>query len=158
MVSRRTVNVHYINGIKELIEEGIVPFIQQHEDLYFYAIYFDISLLTGEITVSLNTEFDYQRRKQYYLVNNIHSKLDLRYLVTEWNYQCIASVTPIDEDTFDSVYTKKPETFAKMCVQTIHEYMNNLLPHFKGEIIVHVGDETIENSINRFKKYCLEIK
>lgn len=154
MVSRRTVNVHYMNGIKEVIESGVVPFLEMNTDLEFYAIYFDISLLTGEINVSLNTEFDYKRRQKYYQSNHPDSKINVRYLISEWNYQGVASSIPIESCIFDEIYRSKPETFSKMCVQYINEVIKNTLSNYSGEVIVHFGDEPLEKSIKRFKKYC----
>lgn len=156
MVSRRTVNVHYLNGIKESIESGIVPFFEMHNELEFYAIYFDISLLTGEIIVSLNTEFDYKRRQKYYESHFLDSSINVRYLISEWNYQGVVSCIPVDVSVFEAVYQSKPETFSKMCINYIREVLGHYLCSYNGEVIVHFGDEPIETSIQRYNKYCSE--
>jgi hypothetical protein len=153
MLSRRTINVHYLDTLKQALNDNLLPFFDEHYSLDFYCIYFDINLINGEVCVSLNTEFDYQRRKRYYTtIDKDNVVADLRYYISDWNYQGIVSVQPVDEDTFSLYYQKRPETFAKMCVLAIHEYIQEKAPEMNSELLIHFGDESLEDSRSRIKR------
>lgn len=154
MLSRRSVNAQYIKAIEDAFHEDLVPFIDSNQDLEFYAIYFDINLITGELNCALNTEFDYLRRHRYYSVSEASQCATLRYNVSEWNYQGVVSIIPVETHLFETYYLSKPEVFAKMCVATIDALMHEHLKDFKGHVIVHCGDEPLNQSIKRYQKVC----
>lgn len=153
MLSRRSVNMQYTKTVEDAFKAWLIPFIEANEDLAFYAIFVDVNLINGELNVALNTEFDYQRRKRYYDQNGIFVS-NLRYKVDEWNYQGIVSVQPVEQEAFDTYYRVKPEMFAKMCIATIDAFMHENLSNFEGKVIVHFGDEDLNQSLNRYLKVC----
>lgn len=152
VVSKRTVKTNYRKNLLNTLNNELKPFIDSNEEVKFYACLFNLDLCSGEVSVSLNTEFDFFRKKRFYESNGIDvNPDDLKYSVSEWNYQDIVNVFPVDETLVNHYYGTDPNSLSKFVTQIILEYLKDHPLQQGCEIIIRCGEEPLSQSRMRMK-------
>ncbi|QIK70060.1 hypothetical protein G7062_07080 [Erysipelothrix sp. HDW6C] len=164
VVSKRTLITNYKRNLRAYFEEQFAVFFQSIPDIAFSAIAFEVVPETGEVTVSLNTEFDFYRKLHYYKTQKIvdstlteDSLHSLKCTIRDWNYQAIATNQPVDEDVIAFHFQDKPEQFMNLFVNAILEFMDTdayqLLPKVNDFVVLCIApNDSIEQAQLRFDK------
>ncbi|WZU00040.1 DUF4303 domain-containing protein [Erysipelothrix sp. D19-032] len=106
------------------VTTSVKTLLDSEIDIIFNALALEANLEILEITVSMNTEFDFHRKRRYYERNSEEtvSIVDLRYSVRDWNYQAIAVIQPMPNNLYEAYYAKKPESFLELLTNTLLEF------------------------------------
>lgn len=115
-VSKRTVDTNYRASFYDDLCNSFKTFLRDEKGVTFYALMCDICVETGEVVVSMNTEFDYHRR-----LRQIESD-KIRFDSNFWNYQAIVQCKPVELKLIQKYYGNDDEGLLQLVTQTVKEF------------------------------------
>lgn len=102
-VSRRTVVDNFRKNLYDDVYEHLGSFCEEHKDITFYGIAFELDSQSWDVVVSLNTEFDFYRQRLFQ--EQSEGDLDsIKYDTSTWNYQAIVRCKPVEEDLMNHYF------------------------------------------------------
>ncbi|QIK57504.1 DUF4303 domain-containing protein [Erysipelothrix sp. HDW6A] len=104
-VSRRTVVDNYRKNLYDETLEQLRAFCEDHQELTFYGIAFEVDSQTWDVVVSLNTEFDFYRQRMFHQENTDKDLSEIiKYDTRTWNYQAIVRCKPVEEQLMQKYF------------------------------------------------------
>lgn len=156
-VSKRTAVANFKRDLIDAVTTSVKTLLDSEIDIIFNALALEANLETLEITVSMNTEFDFHRKRRYYERNSEEtvSIVDLRYSIRDWNYQAIAVIQPMPDNLYEAYYAKKPESYLELLTNTLLEFEESecfiTIPKDSTFLTLAMGtEETIDASFMRY--------
>lgn len=161
VVSKRTVNTNIRNNLLDYTKEVVALFLEDHRSLRFYAFALDVNTETGEVDLSMNTDFDFYRKLRYFEVNDPKAncdcdlwKMNMRFDTLNWNYQGIGSIEPVEPDLYNHYYANDPDGYLEVIEGVVREFKKT--PVFKKipktdpfNLLVRIDHESLEAYCNR---------
>ncbi|WP_342621294.1 DUF4303 domain-containing protein [Erysipelothrix sp. P66] len=129
VVSKRTAITNIKKETASFLEENMRHFIIDNAAMEFYAMAIDVNPQNGMLSISLNTDFDFNKKLHQYRIqsnNNRYNEREaietLKFTTNEWHYQAFASSCPISQELYDHYFRQNFEAYLEIITSCLVEF------------------------------------
>lgn len=145
-VSRRTAFANYRLSLLDALSSRLDTLVESEGFISFSILLVECQCETGALTCSLNTSFDYHRKRVWFEENQ-RCIDDLKYQSDYFHYQAFLTLQPIEESLFQLHFQNKLQLFKKNCELYLQEFMETesfkAIPKEEGfQFVLMFSDES----------------
>lgn len=129
VVSKRTAIANLKKETVVFLENNLDHFLEDNPGMEFYALAIDVNPLSGMLSLSLNTYFDFKKKLLQYRNQADDNRFDepeaveaLRFTTSEWHYQAFASMCPLDETLYNHYFVNNYELYLETIAMILLDF------------------------------------